>query len=57
MKFTTNKFRNILPRMQDPKEKLNIWKLMRDLIGKDLSKFAVPVYLNEPLSMLQRLSE
>jgi hypothetical protein len=50
-------YRNQLPRFQDPKEKLNIWKLLKDMVGKDLTRFAVPVYLNEPTSMLQRLSE
>jgi hypothetical protein len=27
------------------------------LIGKDLSKFTMPVWLNEPLSMLQKGGE
>jgi hypothetical protein len=30
---------------------------LKDCIGKDLSKFAVPVYLNEPISALQRFCE
>ena len=30
---------------------------MRKAIGKDLSKISLPVVLNEPLSILQRLSE
>jgi len=45
-------FRDTLPEKKDPNEKLNIFNLLRDAIGKDLTKFAVPVYLNEPLSML-----
>lgn len=49
--------------------KLNVWSILKDAVGKDLSKFCVPgminyiehkiylVYFNEPLSMLQRLCE
>lgn len=29
-----------------------IFQLLKELIGKDLSKFTMPVWLNEPLSML-----
>jgi len=30
---------------------------LKDAIGKDLNRFAMPVFLNEPLSMLQKLCE
>lgn len=40
-----------------PKSTINIFKILKDSIGKDLSKFCVPVYFNEPLSMLQRSCE
>ncbi|EAS03630.2 oxysterol-binding protein (macronuclear) [Tetrahymena thermophila SB210] len=46
-----------LPIQQDPNEKINMWSVFREAIGKDLSKFAVPVYFNEPMSMLQKLAE
>jgi hypothetical protein len=49
--------RDRLRASKNPKEKLNIFSLIRELIGKDLSKFSVPVFLNEPLSMLQRLGD
>ena len=29
-----------------------ILKLLKDIIGKDLSKFSMPVFANEPLSLL-----
>ena len=29
-----------------------IFQLLKELIGKDLSKFTMPVWVNEPLSML-----
>lgn len=32
-------------------------QILKDSMGKDLSHFCTPVYLNEPLSMLQRLTE
>jgi hypothetical protein len=31
-----------LPAKRDPNESLNIWSLLKDAIGKDLTKFAVP---------------
>ena len=35
----------------------NIFKILKDAIGKDLNHFAMPVFLNEPLSTLQKLCE
>ena len=35
----------------------NIFKILKDSIGKDLNHLAMPVFLNEPLSMLQKLCE
>ena len=29
-------------------------KVLKDMIGKDITKFAVPVHFNEPISMLQK---
>ena len=29
-----------------------VFKLLKDMIGKDLSKFSMPVFVNEPLSLL-----
>ena len=34
-----------------------IWQILKDLIGKDLSTFSLPVFLNEPLSVLQKSAE
>ena len=39
------------------KTTINVFKILKDSIGKDLTKFCVPVYFNEPLSMLQRTCE
>ena len=35
----------------------SLWSIMKNCIGKDLSKIPVPVNFSEPLSMLQRLVE
>ncbi|XP_064391969.1 oxysterol-binding protein 1-like isoform X2 [Halichondria panicea] len=40
-----------------PSYRLNYWSIMKNCIGKDLSKIPMPVNFNEPLSMLQRMGE
>ncbi|XP_021708221.1 oxysterol-binding protein 1 isoform X2 [Aedes aegypti] len=40
-----------------PNYPLNLWSIIKNCIGKDLSKIPIPVNFNEPLSMLQRLTE
>lgn len=40
-----------------PREKMNIWSIVKDSVGKDLSKISIPVVINEPLSFVQRLAE
>lgn len=40
-----------------PNYPLNLWSIMKNCIGKDLSRIPMPVNFNEPLSMLQRLTE
>lgn len=37
-----------------PHYPLNLWSIIKNCIGKDLSKIPMPVNFNEPLSMLQR---
>lgn len=49
------KRRNTIP--DKPDHPLNLWSIMRSCIGKDLSKIPMPVNFNEPLSMLQRITE
>jgi len=31
---------------------ITLMKMIKDLIGKDLSKFSMPVWINEPVSIL-----
>ena len=47
-----------LPAREDVKLNLEmLWKLFKSLIGKDLTRFSLPVFLNEPLSILQKCAE
>ena len=40
-----------LPYMKDPSQKVSFWQILKDLIGKDLTKVSMPVYFNEPLTL------
>ncbi|CAG5890434.1 unnamed protein product [Menidia menidia] len=40
-----------------PSSSISLWNILRNNIGKDLSKVAMPVQLNEPINTLQRLCE
>lgn len=42
---------------EKPNHSVNLWSIMKNCIGKDLSKIPMPVNFNEPISMLQRLTE
>jgi len=42
---------------EKPNVSLNLWNLIKNSIGKELSRIPMPVNFNEPLSMLQRLTE
>ena len=44
--------REQLPFFKDPKIKISLWSIIKDSIGKDISKITVPVYFNAPLSLL-----
>jgi hypothetical protein len=46
--------------LPEPKEKekgVSLWSMIKDNIGKDLTKVCLPVYFNEPLSSLQKCFE
>ncbi|CAO2834695.1 unnamed protein product [Amaranthus hypochondriacus] len=47
-------------KLPDPKEKekgVSLWSMIKDNIGKDLTKVCLPVYFNEPISSLQKCFE
>lgn len=49
--------RTCLPSPSPNNSTISLWNILRNNIGKDLSKVAMPVQLNEPLNTLQRLCE
>ncbi|XP_017327096.1 oxysterol-binding protein-related protein 3 isoform X1 [Ictalurus punctatus] len=51
------KRRSMLPSPSPNTSNISLWNILRNNIGKDLSKVAMPVQLNEPLNTLQRLCE
>lgn len=52
-----SKRRTSLPAPGPNTSSVSLWSILRNNIGKDLSKVAMPVELNEPLNTLQRLCE
>lgn len=47
-------------KMPDPIEKekgVSLWSMIKDNVGKDLTRVCLPVYFNEPLSSLQKCFE
>ncbi|XP_038645233.1 oxysterol-binding protein-related protein 6 isoform X3 [Scyliorhinus canicula] len=49
--------RTCLPAPSPDTSSINLWNILRNNIGKDLSKVSMPVELNEPLNTLQHLCE
>ncbi|XP_076601185.1 oxysterol-binding protein-related protein 1-like [Chaetodon auriga] len=51
------KHRTCLPAPMFSRNDVSIWSILKKCIGMELSKIAMPVIFNEPLSFLQRLTE
>ncbi|XP_035527412.1 oxysterol-binding protein-related protein 1-like isoform X2 [Morone saxatilis] len=51
------KHRACLPAPMFSRNDVSIWSILKKCIGMELSKIAMPVIFNEPLSFLQRLTE
>ena len=51
---TRNRRKIIMPRAS---HSLNLWNLIKNFVGQDLSRIPMPVNFNEPLSMIQRFAE
>jgi len=49
--------RSRLPVQQFSRNEVGVWAILKQCIGKELSKITMPVVFNEPLSFLQRLVE
>mmetsp|Transcript_15396 Transcript_15396/g.10783 ORF Transcript_15396/g.10783 Transcript_15396/m.10783 type:complete len:117 (+) Transcript_15396:257-607(+) len=41
-----------LPWLKDPNMKISIWSIIKDSIGKDISRITVPVFFNDPTNIL-----
>jgi hypothetical protein len=49
--------RKKLPEPVEKEKGVSLWSMIKDNIGKDLTKVCLPVYFNEPLSSLQKCFE
>ncbi|KAA1088990.1 hypothetical protein PGT21_003119 [Puccinia graminis f. sp. tritici] len=49
--------RTTLPITADDRPSVSLWGILKNSIGKDLTKISFPVSFNEPVSMLQRMAE
>lgn len=44
LEIPEEKYRKQMPHFKDPNQKFSVWSILKDAIGKDLTKFAVPGY-------------
>lgn len=51
------KLRDRLSISSDDRPPMSLWAVLKNSIGKDLTKISFPVFFNEPTSMLQRMAE
>lgn len=49
--------RDALPEPLEKEKGVSLWSIIKDSIGKDLTRVCLPVYFNEPLSSLQKCFE
>lgn len=49
--------RNKLPDPVEKEKGVSLWAMIKDMVGKDLSRVCLPVYFNEPISTLQKCFE
>ena len=47
----------MLPWLKDPNAKISFWAIIKDNLGKDISKLSVPVFFNDPTSLLQKCAQ
>lgn len=45
--------RTELPKPAQAEKSISLWSLIKEMVGKDLTRVCLPVYFNEPLSALQ----
>ena len=49
--------RERLPTPKQREKSVSLWSIIKECVGKDLSRVCLPVFFNEPLSSLQRIAE
>jgi hypothetical protein len=49
--------REKLPALIPENQSYSIWAILKSAIGKDMTRITMPIWLNEPISMLQKISE
>ena len=49
--------RQRLPKPQQQEKAISLWSLIKEMVGKDLTRVCLPVYFNEPLSALELTAE
>lgn len=55
--WETLEFRSSLPVPMFDRNDFSFWSILKQCIGKELSKITMPVVFNEPLTFLQRITE
>lgn len=55
--MTADRDSDRLPAKMISHDNVSLWSIVKNCIGKDLSKIAMPIVFNEPLSFLQRVTE
>lgn len=49
--------RTSLPKPAQAEKSVSLWSIIKECVGKDLSRVCLPVFFNEPFSALQRIAE
>ena len=49
--------RDRLPTPKQREKSVSLWSILKECVGKDLTRICLPVYFNEPLSVLQKTVE
>jgi oxysterol-binding protein 1 len=55
--FPVIKHRETLPSSMTDRAGFSLWTILKQCVDKELYRFSIPIIWNEPLSMLQRMSE
>ena len=51
------KRRDHMPKPKQAEKVFSLWSIIKECIGRDLSRVCLPVYFNEPISALQKSAE